>query len=72
MELFTCKWLPISSPKSLVFLCHGFSTLSLSHIQTHSNVFSSSMFFILNDGNEWIAGYGMECGNFMKGNFISH
>ncbi|KAG6416251.1 hypothetical protein SASPL_123677 [Salvia splendens] len=34
VELFTCKWLPISSPKALVFLCHG---------------------------------YGMECGNFMKG-----
>lgn len=24
MQLFTCKWLPISSsPKALVFLCHG-------------------------------------------------
>ncbi|KAL4588266.1 hypothetical protein LXL04_001152 [Taraxacum kok-saghyz] len=34
VELFTCRWLPLSSPKALVFLCHG---------------------------------YGMECGDFMKG-----
>ncbi|KAL6564180.1 hypothetical protein OROMI_015630 [Orobanche minor] len=34
VQLFTCRWLPSSSPKALVFLCHG---------------------------------YGMECGNFMKG-----
>ncbi|KAL1350985.1 caffeoylshikimate esterase isoform X3 [Arachis hypogaea] len=24
MQLFTCKWLPLSSPKALVFLCHGY------------------------------------------------
>ncbi|XP_057776617.1 caffeoylshikimate esterase-like isoform X2 [Salvia miltiorrhiza] len=24
VELFTCRWLPISSPKALVFLCHGY------------------------------------------------
>lgn len=23
VQLFTCKWLPLSSPKALVFLCHG-------------------------------------------------
>ncbi|KAI3668274.1 hypothetical protein L6452_43351 [Arctium lappa] len=34
IQLFTCRWLPLSSPKALVFLCHG---------------------------------YGMECGDFMKG-----
>ncbi|XP_035833752.1 caffeoylshikimate esterase-like isoform X4 [Helianthus annuus] len=34
VQLFTCRWLPLSSPKALVFLCHG---------------------------------YGMECGDFMKG-----
>ncbi|KAK4407967.1 Caffeoylshikimate esterase [Sesamum angolense] len=34
VRLFTCRWLPFSCPKALVFLCHG---------------------------------YGMECGNFMRG-----
>ncbi|XP_052184507.1 caffeoylshikimate esterase-like [Diospyros lotus] len=34
VQLFTCRWLPFSSPKALVFLCHG---------------------------------YGMECGDFMRG-----
>ncbi|XP_061347270.1 caffeoylshikimate esterase [Gastrolobium bilobum] len=24
VKLFTCKWLPVSSPKALVFLCHGY------------------------------------------------
>ncbi|XP_076942670.1 caffeoylshikimate esterase-like [Bidens hawaiensis] len=24
VQLFTCKWLPLSSPKALVFLCHGY------------------------------------------------
>ncbi|KAE9611537.1 hypothetical protein Lal_00011492 [Lupinus albus] len=24
VQLFTCKWLPVSSPKALVFLCHGY------------------------------------------------
>ncbi|KAI3885634.1 hypothetical protein MKW92_049630 [Papaver armeniacum] len=24
VELFTCRWLPFSSPKALVFLCHGY------------------------------------------------
>ncbi|KAK7344428.1 hypothetical protein VNO77_14009 [Canavalia gladiata] len=24
LQIFTCKWLPISSPKCLVFLCHGY------------------------------------------------
>ncbi|RZC21800.1 Caffeoylshikimate esterase isoform A, partial [Glycine soja] len=24
VQLFTCKWLPLSSPKGLVFLCHGY------------------------------------------------
>nr|XP_043610480.1 caffeoylshikimate esterase-like [Erigeron canadensis] len=24
VQLFTCRWLPISSPKALVFLCHGY------------------------------------------------
>ncbi|KAI3866173.1 hypothetical protein MKX03_008777, partial [Papaver bracteatum] len=24
VELFTCRWLPPSSPKALVFLCHGY------------------------------------------------
>ncbi|KAK7337451.1 hypothetical protein VNO77_18027 [Canavalia gladiata] len=24
VQLFTCKWLPYSSPKALVFLCHGY------------------------------------------------
>ncbi|KAI3861739.1 hypothetical protein MKX03_025144 [Papaver bracteatum] len=24
VELFTCRWLPSSSPKALVFLCHGY------------------------------------------------
>eukprot|EP01018_Ginkgo_biloba_P027796 Gb_14439 [translate_table: standard] len=24
VELFTCRWLPLSSPKALVFLCHGY------------------------------------------------
>ncbi|XP_025634517.1 caffeoylshikimate esterase [Arachis hypogaea] len=23
-KLFTCRWLPVSSPKALVFLCHGY------------------------------------------------
>lgn len=23
-KLFTCRWLPVSSPKGLVFLCHGY------------------------------------------------
>ena len=31
VQLFTCRWLPFSSPKALVFLCHGISlSLSLS------------------------------------------
>lgn len=34
VQLFTCRWLALTSPKALVFLCHG---------------------------------YGMECGDFMKG-----
>ncbi|KAI3516135.1 hypothetical protein L1887_15045 [Cichorium endivia] len=25
VELFTCRWLPQSSPKALVFLCHGYA-----------------------------------------------
>ncbi|PWA77476.1 alpha/beta-Hydrolases superfamily protein [Artemisia annua] len=25
VQLFTCKWLPHSSPKALVFLCHGYA-----------------------------------------------
>lgn len=24
VQLFTCRWLPFSSPKALVFLCHGY------------------------------------------------
>ncbi|CAL0311098.1 unnamed protein product [Lupinus luteus] len=24
VHLFTCKWVPLSSPKALVFLCHGY------------------------------------------------
>ncbi|KAL8100982.1 caffeoylshikimate esterase-like [Apium graveolens] len=24
VKLFTCRWLPVSSPKALVFLCHGY------------------------------------------------
>ncbi|KAI3783175.1 hypothetical protein L2E82_13239 [Cichorium intybus] len=24
VQLFTCRWLPLSSPKALVFLCHGY------------------------------------------------
>ncbi|KAI3861747.1 hypothetical protein MKW92_053082 [Papaver armeniacum] len=24
IQLFTCRWLPFSSPKALVFLCHGY------------------------------------------------
>ncbi|KAL5795618.1 hypothetical protein ACOSQ2_000438 [Xanthoceras sorbifolium] len=24
VEIFTCRWLPFSSPKALVFLCHGY------------------------------------------------
>ncbi|GAB2262675.1 hypothetical protein Droror1_Dr00003672 [Drosera rotundifolia] len=24
VELFTCRWLPLSSPRALVFLCHGY------------------------------------------------
>ncbi|XP_024966901.1 caffeoylshikimate esterase-like [Cynara cardunculus var. scolymus] len=24
VQLFTCKWLPVSPPKALVFLCHGY------------------------------------------------
>lgn len=24
VQLFTCRWLPISSPKAIVFLCHGY------------------------------------------------
>ncbi|XP_027366083.1 caffeoylshikimate esterase-like isoform X1 [Abrus precatorius] len=24
LQLFTCQWLPFSSPKALVFLCHGY------------------------------------------------
>ncbi|TKY52516.1 Caffeoylshikimate esterase [Spatholobus suberectus] len=24
LQLFTCRWLPISSPKALIFLCHGY------------------------------------------------
>lgn len=24
MQLFSCRWLPFSSPKALVFLCHGY------------------------------------------------
>ncbi|KAL8160676.1 hypothetical protein V2J09_002213 [Rumex salicifolius] len=24
IELFTCRWLPLSPPKALVFLCHGY------------------------------------------------
>ncbi|KAI4301417.1 hypothetical protein L6164_034698 [Bauhinia variegata] len=24
VQLFTCKWLPFSSPKAIVFLCHGY------------------------------------------------
>ncbi|KAM7255107.1 hypothetical protein ACFE04_020348 [Oxalis oulophora] len=24
VQLFTCKWLPFSSPRALVFLCHGY------------------------------------------------
>ncbi|KVI12428.1 Alpha/beta hydrolase, N-terminal, partial [Cynara cardunculus var. scolymus] len=26
VQLFTCKWLPVSPPKALVFLCHGCGT----------------------------------------------
>ncbi|KAL2323655.1 hypothetical protein Fmac_028034 [Flemingia macrophylla] len=25
LQLFTCRWLPVSSPKALVFLCHGYA-----------------------------------------------
>ncbi|XAR58433.1 2-acylglycerol O-acyltransferase [Bertholletia excelsa] len=24
VQIFTCRWLPLSSPKALVFLCHGY------------------------------------------------
>ncbi|KAF1894253.1 hypothetical protein Lal_00004177 [Lupinus albus] len=24
VQLFTCKWVPLSSPKAIVFLCHGY------------------------------------------------
>ncbi|KAK9136866.1 hypothetical protein Sjap_007460 [Stephania japonica] len=24
LQLFTCKWVPVSSPRALVFLCHGY------------------------------------------------
>ncbi|XAR57330.1 2-acylglycerol O-acyltransferase [Bertholletia excelsa] len=24
VELFTCRWLPLSSPRALIFLCHGY------------------------------------------------
>ncbi|KAL3649121.1 hypothetical protein CASFOL_005524 [Castilleja foliolosa] len=24
VQLFTCRWLPVSSPKALIFLCHGY------------------------------------------------
>lgn len=24
VKLFTCRWMPISSPKALIFLCHGY------------------------------------------------
>lgn len=34
VQLFTCRWLPFSSPKALVFLCHGLF-LSLSNTHTH-------------------------------------
>ncbi|KAK7356396.1 hypothetical protein VNO80_15667 [Phaseolus coccineus] len=25
LQLFTCKWVPLSSPKAIVFLCHGYA-----------------------------------------------
>ncbi|KAK7392309.1 hypothetical protein VNO78_20743 [Psophocarpus tetragonolobus] len=25
MQLFTCRWLPISTPKAIIFLCHGYA-----------------------------------------------
>ncbi|XP_020231291.1 caffeoylshikimate esterase-like [Cajanus cajan] len=25
LQLFTCRWLPVSSPKAIVFLCHGYA-----------------------------------------------
>ncbi|KAL6500314.1 hypothetical protein OROHE_025680 [Orobanche hederae] len=28
VQLFTCRWLPSSSPKALVFLCHGVTVWS--------------------------------------------
>ncbi|CAM9000156.1 hypothetical protein QQ045_000517 [Rhodiola kirilowii] len=24
VQLFTCRWLPVSSPKALIFICHGY------------------------------------------------
>ncbi|URE35161.1 Putative lysophospholipase [Musa troglodytarum] len=62
VQLFTCRWLPTSSsPKALVFLCHGPRDLFIHRLlgvfsQSRHNIFS----FLL-------AGYGMECSGFMKG-----
>ncbi|URE35164.1 Putative lysophospholipase [Musa troglodytarum] len=66
VQLFTCRWLPTSSsPKALVFLCHGPRDLFIHRLlgvfsQSRHNIFS----FLL-------AGYGMECSGFMKGEITS-
>ncbi|CAJ1969713.1 unnamed protein product [Sphenostylis stenocarpa] len=55
LQLFTCRWVPFSTPKAIVFLCHGAnSSLSPSHIRCK--------FFSLSR----ILGYAMECSTFMR------
>ncbi|PWA84027.1 alpha/beta-Hydrolases superfamily protein [Artemisia annua] len=90
VQLFTCRWLPLTSPKALVFLCHGYGMecgdfmKGLTHVQIIKFPMYMSEYIRNSRGVQlftcrWLPltspkalvflchGYGMECGDFMKG-----
>ena len=76
VQLFTCRWLPLSPPKALVFLCHGRFSFLFQGFLTFFNSFLpppqlflvGCLFDYLSNCIDCFAGYGMECSGFMRGN----
>ena len=62
VELFICRWIPSSSPKALVFLCHG------KFIFLYKN--RKNFWWVKKTNLVICAGYGMECSDSMRGTWF--